>query len=86
MTMTKNKFLPPLSGYVEGQGFLYQVAAKWKLTGALLFLIGIAFSGWQGLFILALLCLWALRVSNISLREYLSGLKPFVWFFELSVL
>ena len=78
--MASKKFLPPLSGYVEGDGFLYRVEARWKLVGAFLFLIGIALSAWQGLFILALFCLWALRVSNISLREYLSGLKPFIWF------
>ena len=48
--------IPLLSGYVEGEGFLYQVEAKWKLTGALSFLICTAFSEWQGLLLLAVIC------------------------------
>jgi hypothetical protein len=80
MTMANKKFLPSLSGFVEGDGFLYRVEAKWKLLGAFLFLVGIAFSGWPGLLILALLCFVALRASNISLKDHLAGLKPFIWF------
>ena len=80
MTIANKKFIPPLSGFVEGDGFLYRVATKWKLTGAFLFLTGIALSGWQGLVILALLCFFALRASNISLKEFLASLKPFIWF------
>ncbi len=78
--MANKKFLPSLSGFVEGEGFLYQVEAKWKLIGALLFLIGTAFSEWQGLLMLAVVCFFALRASNISLKEYLTGLKPFIVF------
>ena len=78
--MANKKFIPPLSGFVEGDGFLYRVEAKWKLIGAFLFLFGIALSGWKGLVMLALLCVFALRASDISLKEHLAGLKPFIWF------
>jgi hypothetical protein len=78
--MANKKFIPPLSGFVEGDGFLYQVEAKWKLLGAFILLFGIALSGWKGLGMLALICIFALRASNISLGKFLAGLKPFIWF------
>jgi energy-coupling factor transporter transmembrane protein EcfT len=59
---------------------MYRVEAKWKLTGAFLFLFGIALSGWNGLVMLAVICFFALRASDISLIEYLTGLKPFILF------
>jgi energy-coupling factor transporter transmembrane protein EcfT len=78
--MANKKFLPSLSGFVAGQGFMYRVEAKWKLTGALLFLLCTAFSEWQGLLLLAVICFFALRASDISLIDYLTGLKPFIVF------
>lgn len=79
-----NKFI--LGRYFPGNSYVHKLDPRAKLVAAIYFIVLLFIVGnWQGYLILSLVTLLVMRLSQISFRTYIKGVKPLIWLILFTV-
>ncbi|MBW8350961.1 energy-coupling factor transporter transmembrane protein EcfT [Bacillus sp. IITD106] len=75
-----------LGRYFPGDSYLHQLDPRAKIIAGFYFIIILFLANnWQSYFILWLFTFIVLRLSNISMKIYIRGLKPLIWLILFTV-
>ncbi|WP_182201773.1 energy-coupling factor transporter transmembrane component T family protein [Paraliobacillus salinarum] len=75
-----------LGRYFPGESWLHQIDPRAKLVAAISF-IAILFIAvnWQGYLLLGLFTIFVMRLSGISFKMYIRGVRPLIWLILFTV-
>lgn len=76
-----------LGRYIQGDSWIHRLDPRTKLISSFYFILIIFLANnWQTYLVLALFTLLAIRLSGISIRFFINGVKPMIWLILFTVM